>query len=205
MSCILECFSGSSFTDSGIWLKSPLSHLLVPFVALSSISVLFFSQLGNGWNDNLCPVRSILCRCALVTHRIFSDSHLFNEWHKAVPFSSSLSYGPSEWWFSWIFMVFDTLTWFTISSYSHKDNPHQFIPFSFGGRASLCLGGGWWLVPVPLYPSYSSLSALVLWYVTGRWCPAKGLLHVSKKHLQSWQSAEDTVVSMQSQSVMFLF
>lgn len=123
---------------------------------------------------------------------------------KLFLFTRSLPYGPSEWCFFWILMIFDILTWFTISSYSHKDNPHLSIPFSFGGRASLCLEGAWWLIPVPLYPSYPSLSAVVLWCVTGTWCPAKGALYVSKKHPQSWRSAEDTV-SMQSRSVMFLF
>lgn len=45
------------------------------------------------------------------------------------------------------------------------------------------------------------MSVLVLRCITGMCCPAKGAMHVSKKHLQSWHSPEDTVVLMHSQSV----
>lgn len=76
---------------------------------------------------------------------------------KLFLFPSSLPCGPSEWWFFWILMIFDMLIWFTISSYSCKYNPTHLFLFSFGRRASLCLGCWWRLILVPLYPSYSSL------------------------------------------------
>lgn len=44
--------------------------------------------------------------------------------------------------------------------------------------------------------------ALVLGCVPGTWCPAEGAVH--KEHPQSWHSAEDSVVSLQSESAFVL-
>lgn len=88
------------------WLTLPLP-LSVHFMALSSISVLFF-PFGEWlkW-QHLCPVGSVLWRwCTLVTHKIFSDSHPSNGWDKAVPFSEFFTL----WSFSvMIFLNFDDI------------------------------------------------------------------------------------------------
>lgn len=113
---------------------------------------------------------------------------------KLFLFPISLPYGLSEWWTFWIFMIFGILTWFTISSYSHNLQP--FIPFSSDGRASLCLWCWWWLIPVPLYPPCSSLP----WPLGVYLARGAQLKEKHKEHPQSWHSAEDSVVSLQSES-----
>lgn len=110
---------------------------------------------------------------------------------KLFLFPSSSPFGPSEWWFFWILMIFDMLIWFTISSYSYKCNPIHLFLFLLV-EEHLCLGCWWRLILVPLYPSYSSFLGPLMW------CPAEGALQVSKGQLQSWPSAEDPDVSLQS-------